>query len=676
MTDYRPDLDGLRAIAVASVLLYHAAEPLVPGGFVGVDIFFVISGYLITKLIATDVERRQFSLASFYVRRTKRILPALFLVLFTTLALSLWLLTPSELAQYGRTMAATAGFSSNILFWQDTGYFDTAAERKPLLHMWSLAVEEQFYLLWPVALLVLARTRWRNALVVIAMTVSFVTACYVVMHHQPTAFFLLPTRAWELLTGALLALGLVPQQKDGRYRTWCATAGLGLILVAVLGLNRDVPFPGVTALVPCLGAVLLIASGEGAGNPVSRRLLGAPPLVFIGLISYSLYLWHWPLLTLARVTQHGTLPPVPTGAVMLLSVVLAYLTWRFVEGPLRAKAVTPPAMPVLARYAVLIVATAAVGVSLHRSAGLMAWASDDVKFVEQARHDINPKSRPCLRWQSETGPLPQEPCLSDGDVFPDRLVIWGDSHADAVAPGLVLNAREHHLASHQLTMAGCPPLIGVDVAGDDGDYAPCSAFNAQVFDYIRAHPAVHVVALVARWPLYTENRRFGRDDPGPINFLTDAQDRAHDNAASRRVFLRAIDRTVSSLRSAGKRVIIIGSIPPHGVNVPDCLARNYMPLSEDHPCRAIATEVLPHLEWTDSRIAERFSGADDVCTAMPKEVLCREHGCLAVAEGEVLYANDDHVSLPGALFLGRWLNVDACLRPPARWSLRSDETPP
>jgi len=676
VTTYRPDIDGLRAVAILSVVAYHCSETLMPGGFIGVDVFFVISGYLITKIIANDIARGRFSIAGFYVRRTKRILPALFVVLITTLLLGLFLLTPSELSGLGRTTAATSAFVSNITFWRDTGYFDIAAERKPLLHTWSLAVEEQFYLLWPLVLFLVSKTRANiRHLLGAGILLSFGVSCYAVLREPGAAFFLLPTRAWELLVGAALTLGVVPQPRSRALRHGLAVAGLAMIVVGLRWLDRTSPFPGWNALLPCVGTALLIHAGEQGNNVVSDRLLSRAPMVFVGLISYSLYLWHWPLLSLGRITQHGTLTLGQALGLVAVAVVLSVLTWRFVETPLRAKHGTPAAAPVLIRYAVASVAAFALGASLHLSRGLVQFASPEILRTELARYDGNPLSGRCLRWQSETGPLAGAECMSGQERFSKRLVLWGDSHADAAAPGVIKFAADHGYATHQLTMAGCPPLMGAEVKGPGADYAACTAFNRRVLNYVTEDRSIEVVMLISRWTLYTENARFGTDDQGPITYLVDPADRSLSTDASRRVFSRHLDATIAGLREAGKTVIVLGTIPPLGINVPACIARNYMPFSDVRQCSVDADLVLPHLRYVDSEIERLGMNRPGVCTYLPKKALCPDGTCLDTVGGDILYANDDHLSSRGAVFLSQHFEFGRCLATPPRASARRAEVP-
>jgi peptidoglycan/LPS O-acetylase OafA/YrhL len=662
LTTYRPDVDGLRAVAILSVLAYHCSERILPGGFIGVDVFFVISGYLITKIIATELADERFSIAAFYVRRAKRILPALFVVLSTTVGLGLVLLTPSELSSMGKNMAATSGFVSNVTFWLDTGYFDVAAERKPLLHTWSLAVEEQFYLLWPLALMLVVRHRLNvRRLLLVVSGLSFALSCYYVVRHQPTAFFLLPGRAWELLIGAALALGVVSPAATAGRRQIYAVAGFGMVVGAACLLGRSSPFPGWNAIFPCVGAGLLIHAGERGDNVVSRHILSRRPVVFLGLISYSLYLWHWPLLSLARITQHGSLTAWQTIAVILVAVGLAVLTWRFVERPFRVHGPAPAAGPVLVRYGFVSVALFALGGSAYLSKGLVGYAPDTILMAEHAKYDGNPLSSECLRWQGETGPLPLTTCMTGQDRFTRRLVIWGDSHADAVAPGVARYANDRGYATHQLTMAACPPLLGAEARGPENTYEPCVEFNKAVAKFIIGDHRTEVVLLSARWPVYTENTRFGPDDPGPTTFLVDVEDGELSAEASKRVFTRALDTTINTLRAAGKTVLVLGTIPAIGVNVPACLARNQMPLSDVRECDVDTALVFPRMRFPDSEIERLASNRPRVCTFLPKTALCPDGECMDIHGGDILYANDDHLSSHGALFLAKHFTFDACV---------------
>lgn len=339
MPEYRADIDGLRAIAILPVVFFHAGFGFAQGGFVGVDVFFVISGYLITSLVHREMLAGEFSLARFYERRVRRLFPALFAMLSACAVVAAWLLLPQDLRYFGGSLFATTLFSSNIFFWLEAGYFDVAAERKPLLHTWSLAVEEQFYLLFPFFLLLVLRYLPRRLVAVIgAVTVvSLLTSEWMLRNSDSAAFYLAPFRAWELGLGASLALIAPRTRHDNRYAEAFAWLGLALISASVAAFSWQTPFPGLHALVPAVGAALVIWSGSRASTHAAR-ILSARPLVFTGLISYSLYLWHWPLLVFARHFAIRELTAAERLGVLLASVVLAMASWRYIERPFRGGA--------------------------------------------------------------------------------------------------------------------------------------------------------------------------------------------------------------------------------------------------------------------------------------------------------------------------------------------------
>jgi peptidoglycan/LPS O-acetylase OafA/YrhL len=332
---YRPDIDGLRAIAVGSVVAFHAFPNFFKGGFVGVDIFFVISGYLISGIIVDAVERNRFSYLDFYIRRIRRIFPALVVVIAATLFVGWYVLLPDEFERLGKHLAAGAGFATNLVLWGEAGYFDVSSDTKPLLHLWSLAIEEQFYILWPLIL----GPVWRRkrGLLVATLSIAAISFAYnviSVVHHPVAAFYSPLARFWELMLGGVLAY-LVRQKGEwlAHFRTQRAAGGLLLIGVSVFALNREFAFPGYWALLPTVGAFLVISAGFT--NWISKCVLGNRLMVGVGLISYPLYLWHWPILVFAKIVKGGLLTPTDRIAAIAASVALAFLTYRFVEYPIR-----------------------------------------------------------------------------------------------------------------------------------------------------------------------------------------------------------------------------------------------------------------------------------------------------------------------------------------------------
>ncbi|MGH6971391.1 MAG: acyltransferase family protein, partial [Caulobacteraceae bacterium] len=333
---YRPDIDGLRAVAVLAVVLYHAGLRVTSGGFVGVDVFFVISGYVISKSLLGDIDGGRFSISGFYERRVRRIFPALFATMIASWVAAMALLLPSYLVDYSRSLAAAAAFASNFYFWKSSGYFANGATLRPLLHTWSLSVEEQFYIFAPLTLFLVARYfRKRWVLVLAPVALASLALSIVATRIGPTAnFFLLPTRAWELILGALLALGDPPSLKASWAREVLAALGLALIAYAIFAYSPATPFPGLAALPPCLGAAMLIYVGASGGS-LATRFLALPPMVAVGLISYSLYLVHWPIVSFLTYWQLRAPGPDEAPAILAVSLALAALSWRFVEQPFR-----------------------------------------------------------------------------------------------------------------------------------------------------------------------------------------------------------------------------------------------------------------------------------------------------------------------------------------------------
>ena len=460
---YRADIDGLRAVAVVPVVLYHAHVPGFSGGFTGVDIFFVISGFLITSIIAGEIGQDRFSIINFYERRIRRIFPALFAVLFVSCLLAIWLLLPGQFETFAKSVAATTLFVSNILFWTETGYFAAPASGNPLLHTWSLAVEEQFYVVFPLLLLLIHRWfggRWLIWLVPLALA-SFALSLWGVVHKPSATFYLAPTRAWELLIGSLLALGVFAPTRHSMLAELLSLTGLALIAWSVFGLSSEDPFPGANALFPCVGAALIIYAGQGAQTVIGRAL-GSPIPVFIGLISYSLYLWHWPLLVFGRMWAVYELNALQTGAVVGFSFLAAFLSWKYIEAPFRKKDA------VFARRGLFVAAGAATALFLafgaygFASNGWPSRVSDKAVQIAGYTESHNPRRLECLLFP---GNVVEEPCVYGADTEP-RYAVWGDSHADSTIHAIGQAAAEQGQSVLFLGSAG----LSADHQGAGGNF--------------------------------------------------------------------------------------------------------------------------------------------------------------------------------------------------------------
>ena len=562
---YRREIDGLRAVAVMPVILFHAGFETFSGGFVGVDVFFVISGYLITSIILEEQQAGRFSLRRFYERRARRILPALFLVMAACVLPAWLILLPEEMKAFSRSLASVTLFSSNILFWSESGYFDPGAELKPLFHTWSLAVEEQFYVFFPLFLILVWRTGRKGgiaALAIIAL-ISLVWAEWATVNRPAAAFYLLPMRAWELLMGAFIAIHCLAGSKAmnsvdarqpavaGMLHQCAAALGLAMIFVAVFAFDKDTPFPGIYALVPTIGAALVILFAQA--QTVVGALLGSRALVGIGLISYSAYLWHQPLLAFAR--QWGPVHPAMLLVLCAAALAFAYLSWRYVETPCRSRDKVGGG-PFLAGALGLSVLFLAIGVAGHFHGGFSMRHQVDEAFARDFRaHGLRDK---CKEGLDETrGEV--NVCVL-GDVSSNAspaMAVFGDSHALALLPAFDAIARESGRPFAFLGLDGCPPLLNVDVMR--GNFVPgvCSDLSARQYEYVKAE-RITTVFLVSRWSLYTDGS-YGKGMEG--SFLVEAGTRDQGREISRRSFEKSLAETIDAYRALGVAVHVVAQVP-------------------------------------------------------------------------------------------------------------------
>jgi peptidoglycan/LPS O-acetylase OafA/YrhL len=579
---YRPDIDGLRAVAVLAVVAFHAFPERLPGGYAGVDVFFVISGFLISSIILRDLEAGTFSVANFYGRRVRRIFAALIVVLAATLVIGSFVLFPHEYRQLGRHVLGGAGFVSNLLLWSEAGYFDEAAEAKPLLHLWSLGIEEQFYILWPVLLAWSSRARVRLLPVsLLLFAASFVLNVVTTGRDPEAAFYSPATRLWELMAGSVLACLVVRGQLPARGAAMRSIAGAALIVAALTLLDPGSAFPGWWALLPVAGTALVI-SGDRDGW--CNRLLSARALVWMGLISFPLYLWHWPLLSFLRIASESATPTRELRvAAVVVSVLLASLTYWFVERPVRTGGHRRLKVWTLSAGMACI---AVAGLAASRSVGPRGDLPAEVERLAAFRYDYRTayRSGACFIGAVEDARA-FGACGGDG-----QLVLWGDSHAAHLYPGVRAFAPD----AAQYTKAGCPPLVNADVGS-----LHCRAVNDAIVARIRRDVPARVV-LAGAWHV-------------------------HD--------WRRLTATIAVLREAGVgRIDLVGPFPewPHG------LPRTVMTVIRRE--RAGIPERLrsgwdPRIEGLDERM-RTFAAESRVGYVSPFSVLCDARGCLTRLGGD------------------------------------------
>jgi peptidoglycan/LPS O-acetylase OafA/YrhL len=610
-THYRPDIDGLRAIAVVSVVLHHALPEQFKGGFVGVDIFFVISGYLISSIILAGLNKGRFSFADFYAKRIKRIFPALSLVLITTLAMGWTLLGPPDYKQLGKHVFAGSAFISNVAFWREAGYFDANSVNKPLLHLWSLAIEEQFYLLWPLTLLVLHKWQRNIIRVVFVLILLSFAINLALVKGQPTAAFYNPlARFWELLIGALLAAmqtyrlgwsavfrrgiwGQGPDEHHERHHrrgNTYAWLGAFLLIFVLVRIDPERTFPGWWALLPTVGTALLITAGPQAW--VNRHILASKPFVWVGLISYPLYLWHWPFLSFSAISHVE--PPSARSqlAWVALSVALAWLTYRLIEKPIRFGRLNHRSTTVFLSVLVAVIATA--GFTTYKQDGF------ESRFPEIVRDMMSKGGRTAVvdGWRDGDCMLDYKfPASAYKDFCIEKkrplVFLWGDSHAGSLYPGFkaLQDSGKYTFGLGERTAAICPPVLGIEPR------PLCKSLNDSSIDAIRKSKP-DIVILYAWW----HNKRYD---------------------------LRNLEDTVAEIKKAGvPRIIMLGAVPYWQKSLPLILLEEWKkgPPTKRPPLR-LKTGLDPALESATQTMRARAEKMGiEFISGM--QFFCNEEGCL------------------------------------------------
>jgi peptidoglycan/LPS O-acetylase OafA/YrhL len=603
-TPYRPDIDGLRAISILLVVGYHAQPWLVPGGFIGVDIFFVISGFLITRIILSQVRTRTFSPMDFYSRRIRRIFPALIVVLAVTYLIGWFVLLPDGFSMLGESIAAGVAFVSNLFQLRQASYFAPDATENPLLHLWSLGIEEQFYIFWPLALLIMFGSKRRRIWMAAIAAASFGVSLMIFFGYKDWSFYSPVSRAWELLAGGIVANGYTDtaereQRRFAQLENLLAMIGIVAILFAAIGLNKESLFPGLYALLPVLGAVLIIVSPNSLAN---RIFLSNRPMVLIGLISYPLYLWHWPLLSYLAIVRNGVPNFVEIWATVLIAVVLSWLTFRFVEIPLRREQNVAP------RLSFGLITVGMVGIVTAIASGFGFRFPPEIRDIAQLAPQNNAGFRDKC-FLDAPGSQFNSNCIEQGDE--PLMLLWGDSTAAALYPGLKNAQVTVPFRLARFTASGCAPILAA------GSNARCDAANDIVFGLIRSsHP--EIVLLHAWWD--------GNKD------------------------LDKLRETIGQLKALNiRRIVILGPVPVWKRTLPHSLVNFY------RLRHAIADRITAGMSGPqgDERM-EAFSKAAGVEYISAWHALCNSEGCMTrvgPAANDVITTDKVHLSDAGSNFL-------------------------
>lgn len=641
----RRDIDGLRAVAVLAIILFHAFPSLVPGGFIGVDIFFVISGYLITSILIPHFSRGSFSLADFYARRVRRIFPALAVVLIACGWFGWYFLIEDEYQQLAKHTLGAAFFVANFLFWGESGYFDTSADSKVLLHLWSLGIEEQFYLVYPVILFVAWRRKLSIPLTIASLgLLSFVLNIWSMTRSPAADFFLPQNRAWELMVGALLASVELRWLSARDYihgsaltRNALSILGACLLAAGLLVTSKYLPFPGWLALLPTLGAFALIAAGPL--TTLNRVILSNPLMVWTGRISFSLYLWHWPLLTLPLIITGKPLPLEQRSYLVASTFALAGLTYLLVENPMRfGRALRLKTG--LAIGSMTAIATAAAIVYLQNGvpgrAALTRLSREFQRFGPQSSL-INAG----CAYQAELPFQLRRSCILQyrPEAPTERVVVWGDSHARAWSAPLLSIAQRRRYDLTVLSFAGCPPIGGVartDIGAKEG-YCWSIRDSYQLLDTIISLKP-DLVILAARWPVYARGLLSLNDGSlDPRTHLITSQEGQPATQETSVVALRArLPETIQRLRGSGASVVVINSPP---IDPPIWMS----PKKRE----GIGLSLQQHRDYnrTGDEILSSVSG---LAVVDPANKLCADGTCVTRLNGVRLYIDDNHLTDAGS----------------------------
>jgi peptidoglycan/LPS O-acetylase OafA/YrhL len=659
---YRPDIDGLRALAVLAVIAFHAFPSELPGGFIGVDVFFVISGFLITTLIHDGRQQQSFSFRAFYASRVRRLFPALLIVLLFCQIAGWFALLSNEYKALGKHIAASTAFIPNVIFWSESGYFDYAAEAKPLLHLWSLGVEEQFYLCWPIVVWLCFKYRVSLFKLGIVLLLGSLLLNLIMIEESPSAVFFSPiTRMWELLSGCLLACWansrtVVVESFKAKFGSikWIShavsTMGLASLVLGAFLIDQDMLYPGAWALIPVLGTCFIILAGNQSWLNVS--VLSNRFLVWIGLISFPLYLWHWPLLSFARIME-GSKPEWQIRAVLVaVSFALAVLTYYLIERPIRF------GRHLKLKTYVLTIAMAIVGslgIATYSQDGFKSRTTD--KVIEAQLDDLKFDIPDGEGWYCQDKNYDRPRCHATGPN--PSVVVIGDSHALTIYSGL----RERFKAKGQDiglygASDGCPPLLNVVIQDQGGDARNCLKKGSQAIQRVIADAAIKEVILTSRGPMYTTAEGFGDvelEQFGQWVLHFDGEEKGvRSNEA---VFALGLTKTLDALLAAGKKVTFLHDVPELGFDIRNCFSFRPMTMTTKvvSPCAVSRKDFELRTEAYRTMVNKILSERPEIKVIDLSEALCDEKWCWGARDGTLFYIDDDHLSHRGADYVVRQL---------------------
>lgn len=654
---YRREIDGLRALAIIPVILYHAGLQGFSGGYVGVDIFFVISGFLITTIILSEMQTGTFSLIGFYERRARRILPALFLVLLVCLPFAWFWLQPLALKNFSESLIAVILFISNIFFWKHGGYFDIESELNPLLHTWSLAVEEQYYVLFPLFLMVAWRfgKRWIVGLLLLGALASLALAYKVSLSFSTTAFYLLPGRGWELLVGAITAFYLSSNKaainaNRSLINQLLGAVGFLLIIYSIVFFNKDTPFPSLYTLVPTIGAALIILFTTP--QTLVGKLLGSKALVGIGLISYSAYLWHQPLFSFAKHRSIEAPSQTLLIALSIAALVLAYFSWKYVETPFRNK-------NRVTRKQIFLFA--AIGSIFFIAVGILGTMKEGFPnrfYVPAALSDsfgISQKANECFE---KPGVHYNDDWLCDIGAKQDKtsFMMFGDSHSRSMFDAFDAAATQSDQRGNFTGSYNCPPLLGIHVLRRGQAENNCNALNTRVFEYVKANK-ISKVFLVSRWTYYTDGGYDGAD----ATWIGLSKNSQRSKEISRIAFETSLKATVEAYASIGTQLYIVAQIPQQKLQIKEAYYNLYAfdahNVGKQIEQLSISKTEHQQLQSYVNTLFKGFEKDGRLTLVNLDDALCTEDKCSIGSATKSYYSDNNHLTTEGELLL-----VDALIK--------------
>ncbi len=623
MTKYRPDIDGLRAVAVLAVVFYHFEIPGFRGGYVGVDIFFVISGYLITSLILEEISQQKFSILRFYDRRIRRILPALFFVLIVTLIAGFFILLPKDLETLGKSIVSVSVFASNFFFMRQSGYFDPDVSEFTLLHTWSLSVEEQFYVVWPILLMLLYRVQksWVPiALLLGILMISLLIGEWLLhIDSEWDFFYFTPVRIWELVLGAILSVNLIQRNFNSTVKHMMSLSGFIMIVYAIFYFSRETKFPGINALIPCFGVALIIYS-EARESTLIGRMLSIRPIVFLGLISYSLYLWHWPIMSYLNYYIVDGINSFETGLVICFCIVLSAFTWKFIEQPFRRRSGNLIASNVvILRGLALTGMLFGVGMLVYFQGGYPQRLSDNALKPITNNLSLHPFAHRCI--SNFTSKKPVDDCLFgapsiDGSY---QAVLWGDSHASHYMPVFKKLAEKNNWTIRQVSMYGCSPHLFTTPKSEK--YKTCPEFNQNVLNDVISKENIKLVIFAGRWTDYPDEYKL-------------------------------IVNTISKLKDSNKKILILGQVPEADFNPAKCLAMSIWHGWSERACDISMESQVSKTFQNQNEYFRNLSEQDaTIQVFLPEKYLCDDKYCVIENGGISFYKDNNHFHQLGSSYL-------------------------